>query len=113
MMELESSGAGTSLLDRLFATRSMQAVVQNFPTIFYLVPDTDSAYAKVVETMVRRGNGIDILSKDYVRVQNTVFSHLMWFEAPFHFTTLKEIDMYTPRSTLAMTNAAKSVMASL
>ena len=110
---MDVPGSGLSMLDRIFETRSMHAVVKHFPTIFFTVPDTESAYKKVLDAMIKRGNGIDILSREYVRIQNRVFNHLMWFDTPFTFHCLPEDILYTPHCTNVMLNAAKTAMGKL
>jgi len=107
---MESPGTGTALIDHLFSTRSFRAIVNKFPTLFCLLPDTDSAYDKVVDRMTKRANGIDILTRHYVGTQNFMFGYLKKFPAPFTFVTIPENDLYTDRSTQMLVSAAKTLL---
>ena len=89
----------------------MHSIVKNFPSLFFIIPDTVKAYDRVHVKMIQRANGIDILSWDYVQTQNLIFQHLQWYNAPFTFHTIHQNNLYTPQSTLAMTTAVKATLA--
>ena len=107
---MENPGAGTALLDHLFSTRSFCSIVNRFPTLFCLLPETDSAYDIVVEQMTKRANGIDVLTRHYVCTQNLIFGYLKKFPAPFNFVTIPEIDLYIDGSTEKLISVAKTLL---
>ena len=87
-------GSGIRKLDQIFEDPFMVDIIKEFNILFLIVPP--NAHQKVLDQMILRGNGIDILSLEYLEAQWIIFEHLRKFDlSNFFFHTIPKHELYT------------------
>ena len=70
---MHETGKGVKKLEEVYS-EPLFIDILNVPTIF-LYTDKDSE-SKVLEQMLERNNGLDLMTGKYVAIQNLIFKHL-------------------------------------